>query len=206
MLSPSAITTLMSCGRSSYTFSAGFERGGSWGQLKCTWQPPKPTSREMSRRRFLCMMPSGKHTVFQLSWIIWPLRKTRPYPAHTLHFWTWVGLSCIIQFHHVRVLGCGVEHQRVDEFITDIGTRQRFASLIQEHLNSRVAEGVSGHALRHRACRPAAAAQPPLVRGLQRTGSVLCCSVCTRHPRGPVKHPLLWRLVWSSKLWTFGIE
>ena len=42
MLSPSAITTLISCGRSSDTFSADSERGGSWGQEKFTWPLLKP--------------------------------------------------------------------------------------------------------------------------------------------------------------------
>ena len=36
ILSPSAMTTLMSCGFSWYTFCAGLVRGGSWGQEKFT--------------------------------------------------------------------------------------------------------------------------------------------------------------------------
>ena len=123
MLSPSAITTLMSCGRSSYTFSAGFERGGSWGQLKCTWQPPKPTSREMSRRRFLCMMLSSNTLPFSFRESY--DRCVRP--AHTLptlcifgHGWGWVA-----QLHHTvssrARLGCGAASNisDVDEFIGD---------------------------------------------------------------------------------------
>ena len=53
MLSPSAITTLMSCGRSSDTFSADLESGGSWGQEKFTCPLLRPS---ITERIFLFIM------------------------------------------------------------------------------------------------------------------------------------------------------
>ena len=52
MLSPRASTTLMSCGRSSYTVLAGCVRGGSAGQSKCTlWPAVRATSAAQSAGR-----------------------------------------------------------------------------------------------------------------------------------------------------------
>lgn len=78
MLSPRAITTLMSCGRSSCTFFAGFDSGGSSGQLKFTWSLPRPA---VQQDKFLC---NGHQQTVQ-SFTSWKYRQEYKHVAYFTH-------------------------------------------------------------------------------------------------------------------------